>query len=148
MDGLRSRANDRAGIKVKEPKSLEQREEVASECARSMRLSIPFLIDNMDNKTCKDYGTWPDRIYIVGKDKLDRQKTPERIVIDVRDLTLSLTDFPGPRFTLDGGMLIDAQDPGNGGLANQAHVTDGATIRAFLRQTIGEAADDVVLIGE
>ena len=67
-DGRRSRKNDRDGIKVKDPTTLEEREEVASDCAQSMKLTIPFLIDKIDNKVDKAYGGHPDRIYIVGKD--------------------------------------------------------------------------------
>jgi len=67
-DGRTSRKNDRDGIKVKSPKTLEEREEVASECSQSMDLSIPFLIDNMKNEVGAAWAGWPDRIYIVGKD--------------------------------------------------------------------------------
>ena len=50
------------------PKSLEEREEIASDCAQAMELSIPFLIDNMKNEVGSKWAAWPDRIYIVGKD--------------------------------------------------------------------------------
>jgi type I thyroxine 5'-deiodinase len=33
-----------------------------------MKLSIPFLIDDMEDTANKAYSAWPDRIYIVGKD--------------------------------------------------------------------------------
>ena len=68
IDGWRTKANDREGIKVKDPKTDEEREEVASDCAKSMKLTIPFLIDNMKNKAQQDWAGWPDRFYIVGKD--------------------------------------------------------------------------------
>ncbi len=67
-DGRQSRKNERDGIEVKDPKTLEEREEVASDCAQDMKLSIPFLIDNMKNDVGKTWAAWPDRIYIVGKD--------------------------------------------------------------------------------
>ena len=53
---------------VKQPKSDEERREVASECVKSLKLSIPALIDGMDNKVGTAYAGFPDRIYIVGKD--------------------------------------------------------------------------------
>ena len=68
VDGWRTRGNDREGIKVKDPKTDEAREEVASECAKSLKLSMPFLIDNMKNQAQQDWAGWPDRLYIVGKD--------------------------------------------------------------------------------
>ncbi len=52
----------------KDPKTLEERELVASDCVKSMKLSIPFLIDGIEDAANKAYAAWPDRIYIVGKD--------------------------------------------------------------------------------
>jgi hypothetical protein len=33
-----------------------------------MRTSIPVLIDAMDNEVARQYGGWPDRLYLVAKD--------------------------------------------------------------------------------
>jgi hypothetical protein len=60
--------NDREGIVVNDPKSLQEREGVASVCATSLKISIPILIDGMDNKVEKFYQGWPDRIYIVSRE--------------------------------------------------------------------------------
>ena len=50
-----------------EPKTEEERCAVASDCVKKMKLTIPFLIDNIDNRTEKAYKTWPDRIYVISK---------------------------------------------------------------------------------
>jgi hypothetical protein len=47
---------------------MEERIEVASTCVREMKLSIPAIIDGMDNKVGTDYAGWPDRFYIVDKE--------------------------------------------------------------------------------
>lgn len=33
-----------------------------------MKLSIPFLVDDLEDTASKAYAAWPDRIYIVGRD--------------------------------------------------------------------------------
>ena len=67
VDGWRSRGNDREGIKVKQPKTENERITVASECARSLKLTIPFLIDNMKDEAQQSYAGWPDRFYVIDK---------------------------------------------------------------------------------
>lgn len=32
-----------------------------------MKLSIPFLIDDMEDTANKAYGAWPDRMYVVDR---------------------------------------------------------------------------------
>jgi dienelactone hydrolase len=60
--------NKQDGVIYNQPKNEEERNKVASDCLKSLKLSIPTLIDNMDDSTEKNYAGWPDRIYIVGKD--------------------------------------------------------------------------------
>jgi hypothetical protein len=33
-----------------------------------MRTSIPVLVDGIDNEVAREYGGWPDRLYLIGKD--------------------------------------------------------------------------------
>jgi type I thyroxine 5'-deiodinase len=33
-----------------------------------MRTSIPVLIDEIDNEVARQYGGYPDRLYLIGKD--------------------------------------------------------------------------------
>jgi len=66
-DGWQVNANVKAGIEIDQPKTMEERIDVASECVREMKLSIPAIIDGMDNKVGEDYAGWPDRLYIVDK---------------------------------------------------------------------------------
>jgi len=50
-----------------EPKSLEERIDVAKDCLRAMKVTIPFLIDDMKNGANEAYTARPDRIYVVDK---------------------------------------------------------------------------------
>ena len=56
-----------AGKDIEEPVTTEERREVAVKFLDEMGLEIPALLDNIDNKTSKDYVSLPDRIYLVGK---------------------------------------------------------------------------------
>ena len=67
-DGWQVPANQRDGVLLATPKSIEQREENATSCVRSLGIHFTTLVDNMDNKVELDYAGWPDRLYLVGKD--------------------------------------------------------------------------------
>jgi hypothetical protein len=60
--------NRRAGVRVNDPTSDEQRVEVAQTCALRMRIQMPVLIDGIDNAVASAYGGWPDRLYLIGRD--------------------------------------------------------------------------------
>lgn len=60
--------NDQAGILIESPKDFEARGKVAAQCQEGLHLSLPVLVDGMDNKVGDAYAGWPDRIYIVGSD--------------------------------------------------------------------------------
>jgi len=33
-----------------------------------LKISLPTLIDNLDDKVGKEYAAWPDRLYLIGSD--------------------------------------------------------------------------------
>lgn len=53
---------------IKDPTNMFERFQVASTCVTDLKLSIPCLIDDMENTAARAYGGWPDRLYVVGKD--------------------------------------------------------------------------------
>jgi Iodothyronine deiodinase len=61
-------SNENEGVLFAQPKSLDERVAVAHACALGLELSIPTLIDNMDNSTDQKYFALPDRLYLVGRD--------------------------------------------------------------------------------
>jgi hypothetical protein len=64
-DGRKSEANVRGGIDVKEPVKPEEREQVAATCTKELDLSIPCLVDGMDNAVELAYAGWPARLYVI-----------------------------------------------------------------------------------
>lgn len=67
-DGWQVEANERDEVFFLQPKTLEERVAVADSCALRLDLSIPTLIDDMENSTDQKYYALPDRLYLVGSD--------------------------------------------------------------------------------
>jgi len=53
---------------IKEHKTFGERCQVADRLTKDKKLTIPCLIDGMDNATANAYQGWPDRVYLVRKD--------------------------------------------------------------------------------
>ncbi|MAG58664.1 MAG: hypothetical protein CMJ83_20435 [Planctomycetes bacterium] len=67
-DERRGRGRGRGrGPEVKQPKTFEERTEVASECVENLKLSMPAVIDNMKNTAGTAYAGFPDRLFLVDK---------------------------------------------------------------------------------
>lgn len=60
--------NRRSGIAVHEPATDRERQAVASTCAVNLRISMPTVVDGVDNAVASAYGGWPDRLYLIGSD--------------------------------------------------------------------------------
>ncbi len=53
---------------IKDPTNKFERFQVANTCVNDLKISIPCLLDDMENSTAAAYKGYPDRLYIVGKD--------------------------------------------------------------------------------
>jgi hypothetical protein len=50
---------------IDQPKTLQERQKVAAEFAKSLSLTLPILVDTMDDQVNKTYAGWPDRLYVI-----------------------------------------------------------------------------------
>lgn len=50
---------------VADPKTIDERRKVAREFAEDVELSIPILVDTIDDQVNRDYAGWPDRLYVI-----------------------------------------------------------------------------------
>ncbi|MBI3684219.1 MAG: deiodinase [Acidobacteria bacterium] len=66
-DGWQVPRNVKEGILLENAKTMEQKEEHATSCARKLDIKFPTLLDGMDNKVELAYTAWPDRLYLVDK---------------------------------------------------------------------------------
>ena len=64
-DGWVVPSNERAGISVKDPTTLAKREAVAKTACSLLHISLPTLVDGMDDAVNMAYAAWPDRMYVV-----------------------------------------------------------------------------------
>jgi hypothetical protein len=67
-DARQSGSNKRDGVIYKTPKTLGERAEIASDCVKSLKLSMPVLLDDMDNTVQRLYQGWPARSCIINPD--------------------------------------------------------------------------------
>ena len=66
-DGWQMSDNDRAGIKLEQPQTIEQRNLVATHCCTSLGLTMPLLVDTIDDRVNRAYSGFPDRLYLVDR---------------------------------------------------------------------------------
>jgi hypothetical protein len=67
-DGWKIPVNEKEGIRVSQPKTYEERVKVAGECIKDLKLTIPCLVDDLQNTAQKAYAGWPDRCYVIDSD--------------------------------------------------------------------------------
>jgi Iodothyronine deiodinase len=67
-DGWVLASNREQDIAVSDPTSEEERAQVAEACTLRLHIRMPVLIDGIDNETARQYGGWPDRLYLIGRD--------------------------------------------------------------------------------
>ena len=48
-----------------EPLTLDERDQHGATCNEDLGLSIPMVLDDMDNSVDKAYAGWPDRLYVL-----------------------------------------------------------------------------------
>lgn len=67
-DGRQVPVNEREGILLPTAKTLEQKEEHATQCVLKLDIRFTTLVDNLDNQVELNYTAFPDRLYLIGKD--------------------------------------------------------------------------------
>ena len=53
---------------IKDPTNFFERFQVANTCVADLEISIPCLVDDMENSTANAYKGFPDRLFLIGKD--------------------------------------------------------------------------------
>jgi hypothetical protein len=51
-----------------DPKTIEERRQVAGECREALKYGVRTYVDEMDDRVNKTYAAWPTRLYLVGLD--------------------------------------------------------------------------------
>ena len=67
-DGCQVDSNVQDECYYRQHQSYDEREEVAQSCTIGLHISIPTLVEEMDNAIDEAYGAAPERLYLIGKD--------------------------------------------------------------------------------
>ena len=60
------RPSDR--VEIKNHTNIEERAQAASTCIKDLNISIPTLLDDMEDSVATAYSAHPDRLFIIGSD--------------------------------------------------------------------------------
>ena len=67
-DGWQTNSNVEEGVLFRQHQSYGEREHAAQSCTIGLHISIPTLVEEMDNAIDEAYGAAPERLYLIGKD--------------------------------------------------------------------------------
>jgi hypothetical protein len=68
VEGWRMASNDRVGVTVKQPTSKNERAAVAKTCCASLEMTMPLVVDELDDRVGHAYSGMPDRLYVIDRD--------------------------------------------------------------------------------
>jgi hypothetical protein len=66
-DGWQMKVNETDGVVIKRPKRWRDRQRAAQQCCRNLNLSIPCVVDTIDDSVDNAYSGWPERIFVVDR---------------------------------------------------------------------------------
>jgi len=67
-DEWQMESNEESGVIYSQPKSTEERRELARAFIDQMDVQTETLLDDIDNTAMACYAAWPERLYIIGTD--------------------------------------------------------------------------------
>ena len=67
-DGWPLPCNEKAGIAVEQPTDPGERVAVAKKCCTLLKMTIPLLVDELDDRVGHAYSGMPDRLYLIDRD--------------------------------------------------------------------------------
>lgn len=86
-------------VRIDQPTTYARRTEVARTCSSALKLTIPLLIDDMENTAALAYDAWPDRLYLLapgGKIAYAGQPGPWGFRVDELEAALATAMPPLP----------------------------------------------------
>ena len=84
-------ANEREGILFRQPVDFAERLQRAQACVEREKLRLPVVVDAMENKVWKAYGSAPNCAYVIGTDGKIVESQPW---MDANRLRQTLRDLP------------------------------------------------------
>jgi hypothetical protein len=69
-NGWREPGNDKVGISILQPANRIERVAVAKKCCSTLEMTMPLLVDEMNDRVGHAYSGMPDRIFIIDENGL------------------------------------------------------------------------------
>lgn len=60
--------NQKEGIFIANPTELTDRLAIAETCVNRLGLTVPVLVDGMDNAVERAFNGWPERLYVISNE--------------------------------------------------------------------------------
>jgi cytochrome oxidase Cu insertion factor (SCO1/SenC/PrrC family) len=106
------RENAAAGIEVPQPANEAERASIALQMCTRLPLSLPALVDNMEDTTSRDYTAYPIRLYLVGRDgRIAYRGARGPSGFDPQELEAAIQGESAKGRALRNGVLSDPVDP-------------------------------------
>ena len=64
-DGWSMESNDRVGVTERQPRTYDERVQVARKCSKSLDFGFPMLVDDVDDTVGARYSGMPGRLYLI-----------------------------------------------------------------------------------
>jgi hypothetical protein len=61
-------SNTKAGVRIPQPRSLEERRDAAMQFVGMSKATLPVVVDGLDDAASIPYGAWPERLYVLDGD--------------------------------------------------------------------------------
>jgi tetratricopeptide (TPR) repeat protein len=71
-----SSVNEREGVELQMPSSMDQKNGYAVMCLRKLHLRFPAVVDGLDDAAEKAYAAWPSHVYVISADGRVRYSSP------------------------------------------------------------------------
>lgn len=65
LDEWQMDVNVKEDVCYRQPRTLQERVNIANDFVKRFRYSVPLAVDTMDDHTEKAYAGWPERFYII-----------------------------------------------------------------------------------
>jgi hypothetical protein len=60
-------SNDKAGVAFAQPKTAEERTKIAEQCCTVLKITMPLVVDTIDDRVGHAYSGMPDRLYVLDR---------------------------------------------------------------------------------
>jgi hypothetical protein len=68
IDGWRMASNDKDQVAFPQPTTFAERAAIASECCERLQITMPLLVDDLDDRVGHLYSGMPDRLYLIDRE--------------------------------------------------------------------------------